>query len=286
MKIIDSFIFYNELELLYYRLSILDPLVDYVILVESTHTFSGHVKPLYYAENQWTDRFSKFNSKIIHIVTEPLYKFPDINYNCNQQWQNEYCQRNAIKIGVDRLKSKLADDDIILTSDVDEIPNPTVLDNARNGTLQFDKRMLNRLALDMYYYNLCCRVGDGSNWHGVKLMTYYAYNNIGLSFQQMRVHEHTNAVPVIPRGGWHLSYFGDLSFIVKKIQGYSHQEYNNDTYLNREELEKKISGAINLLNNTELQYIDIENNNNLPYKYEIYLKSFIGPKKSTTYSVL
>ena len=35
MKIIDSFIFYNELDLLEYRLSILNDLVDYFILVES-----------------------------------------------------------------------------------------------------------------------------------------------------------------------------------------------------------------------------------------------------------
>ena len=45
MKIIDSFIFYNELDLLYYRLSILDEYVDYFILVESKYTFSGDIKP-------------------------------------------------------------------------------------------------------------------------------------------------------------------------------------------------------------------------------------------------
>ena len=48
MKIIDSFIFYNEIDLLYYRLSILDEYVDKFILVESTHTFTGYSKPIFY----------------------------------------------------------------------------------------------------------------------------------------------------------------------------------------------------------------------------------------------
>jgi beta-1,4-mannosyl-glycoprotein beta-1,4-N-acetylglucosaminyltransferase len=48
MKIIDSFIFYNEIDLLYYRLSILDEHIDKFILVESTRTFTGHSKPLFY----------------------------------------------------------------------------------------------------------------------------------------------------------------------------------------------------------------------------------------------
>ena len=42
MKIIDSFIFYNELDLLEYRLSILNEYVDYFILVESSYTFTGN----------------------------------------------------------------------------------------------------------------------------------------------------------------------------------------------------------------------------------------------------
>jgi beta-1,4-mannosyl-glycoprotein beta-1,4-N-acetylglucosaminyltransferase len=52
MKIIDSFIFFNELELLNYRLEILNEYVDYFIIVESPYTFSGLTKPLYYFENK------------------------------------------------------------------------------------------------------------------------------------------------------------------------------------------------------------------------------------------
>lgn len=276
MKIIDSFIFYNEIELLYYRLSILDEYVDHFILVESTHTFTGHIKPLFYAENK--DKFQKFNDKIIHIVVDDMpYKQPHINYNLQQQWINEYHQRNCIKRGLDRLIIQRvldADDDIILTSDVDEIPNPNVLINAKNNTLVFDHNTLNRMALDMYYYNLYYRVGEGSNWHGIKLLTFNAYKKINLSFQQMRVWEYNNHVPIIKNGGWHLSYFGSIDFIINKIGSFSHQEYNNQTYLNKTELMDKIKNGVNLLNNTELVYIPIEENRNLPYKYDEYLTNF------------
>ena len=275
MKIIDSFIFYNEIDLLYYRLSIMDKYVDKFILVESTHTFTGQKKPLFYLENK--NNFDKFNDKILHIIVNDMpYKYPNINYNLNHQWENEYYQRNCIKKGIDTLinENYLNDEDIILTSDVDEIPNPNILINAKNNTLEYNRDKLNRLALDMYYYNLYYRIGEGSNWHGIKLFTFKAYKNINLTFQQMRIWEHSNNVPVVNNGGWHLSYFGDINFIINKIGSYSHQEYNNENYLDKNTLIYKIKNGINLLNNTSLLYIPIEENKNLPYKYDIYLLKF------------
>jgi len=272
MKIIDTFIFYNELDLLNYRLSILNDYVDYFVLVESKYTFSGDIKPLYYSENK--EIFEKFNNKIVHIVVDLPYKKPNINYNLNQQWENEYHQRNSIKYGIEMIKHLLTDSDIIITSDVDEIPNPNILIQAKQNNLVFDINTLNRLALDMYYYNLYYRIGEGSNWHGIKLMTFNAYKKNKLTFQQMRVWEHSNFVPVIEKGGWHLSYFGDINFIIKKISSFSHQEYNNNNYIDNKLLEQKIKDGINLLNNSNLVYIPIEENTNLPPQYDIYLNKF------------
>lgn len=275
MKIIDSFIFYNEIELLYYRLSILHEYIDKFILVESTHTFTGHSKPLFYLENK--NMFDKFNDKIIHIIVDDIpHKYPDIIYEQKQQWENEYHQRNCIKRAIDTIISEdfLNDEDIILTSDVDEIPNPNILINAKNNTLDFNHSTLNRLALDMYYYNLYYRIGEGSNWHGIKLFTFNAYKNMNLTFQQMRVWEHSNNVPVVNNGGWHLSYFGDIDFIINKIGSYSHQEYNNENYIGKNILLEKIKNGVNLLTNTPLVFIPIEENKNLPHNYDIYLSKF------------
>ena len=273
MKIIDSFIFYNELDLLKYRLHILNNFVDYFILVESTHTFTGKVKPLYYNENK--NLFTKFHNKIIHIIVEDFpYKHPNISFLHKHQWQNEYFQRNCIPRGINLIKDKLKNDDVILTSDVDEIPDPNILAQIKNNTLDFNKTGLNKLTLDMYYYNLHYRVGDGQNWNGIKLLTWKAYKHIRLSFQQMRIWEHSHHVPAIKNGGWHLSYFGDIDFIIKKIKSFAHQEYNNKKYINKEILKDKMKNGINFIGGLDLQYIKIKDNVNLPPKYDIYLKDY------------
>ena len=51
-KLFDCFVFFNELDILEIRLNTLDPLVDYFVLVESTHTFTGQDKPLHFEPNK------------------------------------------------------------------------------------------------------------------------------------------------------------------------------------------------------------------------------------------
>ena len=98
MKIIDCFIFYNELDLLNYRLNILNSVVDYFIIVESTHTFIGKEKYMYF--NDIKHLFDDFKEKIIHIIVDDFpYKYPDINIHNRDQWKNETFQRNAISRG-------------------------------------------------------------------------------------------------------------------------------------------------------------------------------------------
>ena len=96
MKIIDCFIFYNEMDLLTYRLNILNDVVDFFVIVEATRTFIGKEKPLFYNENKHL--FEKFHDKIIHIIVDDFpYKYPSINIARGDQWENERFQRNQIK---------------------------------------------------------------------------------------------------------------------------------------------------------------------------------------------
>ena len=83
MKIIDCFVFYNEMDLLEYRLALLYDTVDFFILVESTHTYIGKEKPLFYNINK--PRFAKYSDKIIHIIVSDFpYKYPEIDYKNNK----------------------------------------------------------------------------------------------------------------------------------------------------------------------------------------------------------
>ena len=71
--------------MLLYRLSILDNYVDKFVLVESTHTFTGVPKKLFYNENK--KLFKQFEEKIVHVIVDD---FPHKNFvNNGLQWQNE-----------------------------------------------------------------------------------------------------------------------------------------------------------------------------------------------------
>ena len=113
MKIIDCFIFFNEVELLLYRLEILYDIVDKFVLVESEYTFTGKKKESFFGNN--IEKFSKFLDKIIYINLENLpYLNPIIHkdFNIGEQWKNEFFQRDSIKIGLEKIK--LYDNDIII----------------------------------------------------------------------------------------------------------------------------------------------------------------------------
>ena len=75
--IVDCFTFYNELEMLYYRLSLLNDYVDHFVLVESNQTFAGNTKRLFYNENKHL--FEKYNHKIIHVTVDLPFIYPNIN---------------------------------------------------------------------------------------------------------------------------------------------------------------------------------------------------------------
>lgn len=114
-KIYDCFTFFNELELLKVRLEELYDDVDYFVLVEATQTFSGSAKPLYFSEN--AHLFEKYKDKIICIVVDD---FPPPTENTkNDRWVREEFQRNAMLRGL----IACSNEDIILISDLDEIPN-------------------------------------------------------------------------------------------------------------------------------------------------------------------
>ena len=71
--IVDSFIFFNEFDILEGRLEYLYDHVDYFVIVESNLTFSGNTKPLYFMNNM--SRYKKYLDKVLY--------FPFIKYLIN-----------------------------------------------------------------------------------------------------------------------------------------------------------------------------------------------------------
>jgi beta-1,4-mannosyl-glycoprotein beta-1,4-N-acetylglucosaminyltransferase len=268
IKVVDCFIFYNELDLLTYRLNLLNDIVDYFVIVESTHTFVGKEKPLFYNENK--ELFRDFNKKIIHIIVDDLpHKYPNVNICNNDIWSNEYFQRDAISRGIDRIND-LSDSDVILITDSDEIPDPHTLNKIKTGDIIVD---INALQMDSYYYNLNSKQRD--KWSPGKIFTYNKYKELNVTCDAIRA---INA-SVIANGGWHLSYFGDKCFIQNKIQNFSHQELNNSNFTDLEKIEERVNNCKDLYERdlygySVLDKIRIEDNNYLPVDYQKYLSKY------------
>ena len=258
MKVIDCFIFYNELDMLEFRLTELNDVVDYFVLVECIKTHSNKDKELYFENNK--NRFSKFLDKIIHIIVKdniPQTPCP------RGPWDREEYQRYCIDEGIKKLN--LNNDDIIIIADLDEIPDAkTVLNIKNNNGLDG----IYYLEMDLYYYNITCRYDN--KWLQPKILnygSYIKYNNPHVIFK-IHVQQY---VPIIKNGGWHFSYFGDVEFIKNKIRTFLHHEdYDNDFILNDERITKQIQNSSDLFErpNETFNYIDVNDNTYLPSKYE------------------
>lgn len=266
MKIIDGFIFYNELDLLTYRLNILNDVVDYFVIVESTHTHVGNPKPLFFEENK--QRFVRFSHKIIHIIVDDFpFKAPNINYQNSEQWLNERFQRSAIQRGIDKIS--LNDEDCIMISDLDEIPDPTTLHKIKSGGISVT---IHKLSMDLYYYNLISKMDI--KWNMLVIITFDLFKKLNLDCNHLRQYN----CNIIESGGWHLSYFGDATFIKNKIREFGHVELNRPEITTDENIEASIKNSSDIFHrqNESIVQIPILENKYLPPQYEIYLSKFVG----------
>jgi len=242
----------------------LNDLVDYFVIVESTHSYSGHEKPLYFNVNR--ELYEKFEDKIIHVAVDDMpFRHPNINYNNGEQWKNESCQRNAISRGLNELD--LNDRDLIIISDLDEIVDTNTLAKVRNNEIVADCHSFD---MDFYYYNLNTKIL--CDWALSKILSYKKYKDLNLSCNDIRACYY---FPKIQRGGWHLSYFGDSKFIKNKIETAAHQEYNNERFTDLQIIEDKINNNKDIFSNNESLKVCIKDNKYLPPEYEKYLSNFI-----------
>jgi beta-1,4-mannosyl-glycoprotein beta-1,4-N-acetylglucosaminyltransferase len=265
MKIIDCFLFYNEIDLLNYRLNVLNDIVDYFVIVESKYTFSGKEKKLYLEENKHL--FAKFKDKIIHLIVNDIpYKYPNIDYSKNEQWQNEFHQRNAIQVALNQMM--LENEDAILISDVDEIIDPIFLKKIKNGEIPFN---FHSIELDFYYYNLNSKKME--EWRDyAKIISYQLFQELKLSCSKIR----NSYCPVLEKAGWHLSYFGDVNYIKNKIETFSHQEFNQESFTDINKINQRIDNGKDLFDrdNNIIINIPISENDYLPVAYDTYLTKF------------
>lgn len=226
--IVDTFSFFNELEILEMRLYELAPVVDKFILVEATTTHSGNPKPLYFEENK-----SQFkNYKIDHFTVE----LPNIhNPSREEVGRNEGFQRDQIVLGLADCDS----DDTVIISDLDEIPNRELVPNLPGYLKEEFSSIKIRQRLHLYYLNM---ISD-ELWNGPCVIKRKFLDEITPT--QLRNAIWSPDMPVVD-GGWHLSYMGGIDRIRYKIESYMHVEYNTDYYKDPHMIQLNIDNGMDL----------------------------------------
>ena len=220
MKKYDIFTFCYELDLLEIRLNILNDYVDYFVIIESTETFSGFPKPLYYQENK--EKFKEFEHKIIHyVINNTPTNFQDPN--CDQIalkmasessnvtrehlcWLKEFYQKELIKNALINLE----DDDICYISDVDEIWN-------YNMDFEIEDKIY-KPKVNWCYINYL-NVMTNEDWTcftGPIITKYKNIKNICLNHLRTPWRMKDQYI-YIENGGWH---FNALGGIEKKVSEY------------------------------------------------------------------
>jgi len=263
MKIIDCFIFYNELDLLKFRLNILKDVVDAFVIIEANQTFMGKDKPLF--SQQLSSLFSDLSGQLIHTIVDLPFREHNLSTAADHQWVNEKFQRNYITRVIRSLC--LDDNDLILLCDIDEIPDPTTISKIRNGSIPVT---INKLEQDFYYYNLRSRFVN--KWYHAKIFRYSVFEELCMTCHDIRHHECDS----IPRGGWHLSYFGNKEFIRNKLENFAHAEHNTQETTDLTNIQRCIDTTECIVGKTfEMIHIPLSENEYLPPEYSTYLTMFL-----------
>ena len=246
MKIFDCFMYFDEKTVLELRLNILDKYVDYFVIVESSFTHKGDRRDLKFNHQ----KFKKFKDKLIYITydEEPVeieknqvYEKDDEATKSFKYIENailrENGQRNQILKGLELAK----DDDFILISDVDEIPN---LENLKLAKI---KEKIVLFKQDMFYYKFNLRLPN-LDWTGTKGCRKkflkspqwlrnikdrkYPFYRLDTFFSNSKCID----IKIISNGGWHFSNLKTASEIEYKLKSYLHHREFDENPLSVEEI--------------------------------------------------
>ena len=246
MNIFDCFTYNNEDLILDLRLNYLSKYVNKFIIIESKYTHQGTEKKNFLNLNN----FKKYQNKIsYHLIEE----FPKNLSN----WGRENFQRNFIMNLINHLK----DDDYIMISDLDEIPNLRNLKNIEKYKYTAFKQL-------NYSYKINLKNTSFPNWYGTKLCKKkYLKSPQWLRSQKVKKYSFFKFYKIkwniIENGGWHFSYIMTPEEISKKIKSFGHAEYNLDKFTNTKNIEEKIKNKIDLFERDQ-EYKKVELDSKFP----------------------
>ena len=249
MNIYDCFMYFDEDMVLDLRLNVLNKYVKKFVISEATYTHNGNKKKLNFDIN----RFKKFKDKIEYIVVdkEPL-NIRRINENDPEHirgqklilngYARDNYQRESLNLGL----KNLLDNDLIIVSDLDEIPNleKIELENIQNKIIIFKQKM--------FYYKLNL-LYDEFNWFGSKackkknfLSPQWLRNIKSKKYPRWRLdlwfskRKYINNF-YVEDGGWHFTCIRTAQDLEKKLLNFAHHYEFEESGLKKNDLEKLIN---------------------------------------------
>ena len=234
-KIFDCVTFFKENFVTNIRFEILNDLVDYFVICESIYDHRGKKKELNFKLLN-----EKFRSKIIYIVYEEKFKSQDL-------WKNQAQQREFIFEGL-----KFANDnDHVMFSDPDEIPNP---DKLKNLDL---KNKYGIFLQDCFCYKINLFNKYESPWEGTKICKMKNLKSIDHMRQNVKVKnlkykffriDKEKDIQIISDGGWHFNNLMSPEDISLKLKTFAHSEYASPEFSSVSIIKEKIHKKIDLFN--------------------------------------
>ena len=252
MKIYDCFIYFDEELLLDVRFNILDKFVDRFVIVESKYSHRGESRnPTFNINN-----FPKFKNKIEYILLDKnpnnLFKIEKNDKEFNEKIIlngniREFFQRNTILEGL----TSASDEDLIIISDVDEIPS---LDQLHNEKINNSPFFFNQIFC-CYKFNLYSKM----RWCGSRMIKkkklkspQWLRDIKDKNYPKWRLdtyfsNKKYNDIKFIEDGGWHFSYLKEPKDVEKKLKSIRHHiEYDQNPI--------GIQGIADLIRNKKLIY--------------------------------
>ncbi len=253
MKIFDCTTFFEEDLIMELRFNILNEHVEKFIVVESRFSHSGNKKKLNFDINN----YKKFKNKIIYLVIdEEPHDLIELNNN------NSSIQRlNSIKRieqSYDYIRFGLkdaAEEDIILFSDNDEIPNldKCNLNEIKNKIYIFEQKILNykfNLLYDLipWYGTRACKFKNVKSFPWLKNLKNkkYPFWRLDVFFNKFK----SMNVEIINNGGWHFNNLKTAEGLYKKLTNLGHHNEFDASKITVEELQNKIDNKLAFYDHT------------------------------------
>ena len=248
MNIYDCFMYFDEDLLLDLRFNALDQFVTKFVITEATYTHNGTKKKLHFD----IKKFQKFKDKIIYIIVDKQpQNILELSDKDNRDQRGEklilngmardYFQRENLALGL----KNAVNDDLILISDLDEIPNLKKLNfnDVKNNIIIFEQKM--------FYYKLNLFYEDFS-WQGSKavkrknfLSPQWLRNIKGKKYPKWRIDtlfskkKYSNLL-FIKDGGWHFTCLRTPEQLEKKLLNFEHHYEYEESGLKLDDIKKLI----------------------------------------------